>query len=352
MFKKMSVCRLMISCPSDVETEVEIINRVVEHINDSIGISMDVFVKTLYWSKNVTPEAGEYPQSIINKQILDKSDAIIAIFSNKIGSSTQHYESGTIEEIELMIQQKKQVFVYFSDKPIRKSEIDMKAEKKIQAFKNKYKSEGFYVDYSSDEEFRENVDRNLTRYITAELSKEANCVDWHTRFENSISQRKEVNLIYDYTRFNEIKTVVSCTNPNVMKIETYKRGFVMDIDIVGIGNVEPQDFAMALFEYVPYDNWSGFFMAEYFFEFDAISSGDVRGVQLEIKDDSRNKIIDKYLKVGNMEQHFQIYLPSITRDYTAWRKISQICFTVFFDNNYIQGEKGGLSVRNLKMVPK
>lgn len=30
MFKKMPVCRLMISCPSDVKTEVEIINRVVD----------------------------------------------------------------------------------------------------------------------------------------------------------------------------------------------------------------------------------------------------------------------------------------------------------------------------------
>ena len=46
MLKKMPVCRLMISCPSDVKTEIEIINKVVENINDSIGISMDAFIKT------------------------------------------------------------------------------------------------------------------------------------------------------------------------------------------------------------------------------------------------------------------------------------------------------------------
>lgn len=40
MFKKMPVCRLMISCPSDVKTEIEIINRVVDNINDSIGWSL------------------------------------------------------------------------------------------------------------------------------------------------------------------------------------------------------------------------------------------------------------------------------------------------------------------------
>ena len=211
MFKKMPVCRLMISCPSDVKTEIEIINRVVDNINDSIGFSMNIFVKTLYWSKNVMPEAGEYPQSIINKQILDKSDAIIAIFGNRIGSPTQHYESGTIEEIELMIQKGKQVFVYFSDKPVRKSEIDMEAETKIQAFKEKYKDRGIYVVYASDEEFNDYVSMHLTRYLTTELANEVNRVNEHTRFDDSISQRKEVDLIYDYTKFYDIKQVSSYT---------------------------------------------------------------------------------------------------------------------------------------------
>ena len=186
MFKKMPVCRLMISCPSDVKTEIEIINRVVDNINDSIGFSMNIFVKTLYWSKNVMPEAGDYPQSIINKQILDKSDAIIAIFGNKIGSPTQHYESGTIEEIELMIQKRKQVFVYFSDKPVRKSEIDMEAEAKIQAFKEKYRDRGIYVVYGSDEEFNYYVSMHLTRYLTTELANEVNQVSENTRFDDSI----------------------------------------------------------------------------------------------------------------------------------------------------------------------
>ena len=238
MFKKMPVCRLMISCPSDVKTEIEIINRVVDNINDSIGFSMNIFVKTLYWSKNVMPEAGDYPQSIINKQILDKSDAIIAIFGNKIGSPTQHYESGTIEEIELMIQKRKQVFVYFSDKPVRKSEIDMEAEAKIQAFKEKYRDRGIYVVYGSDEEFNYYVSMHLTRYLTTELANEVNQVSENTRFDDSISQRKEVDLIYDYTKFYDIKQVSSYTDSNIMKIRTHKDSFEMDIDIINVNNLQ------------------------------------------------------------------------------------------------------------------
>ena len=310
MFKKMPVCRLMISCPSDVKTEIEIINRVVDNINDSIGFSMNIFVKTLYWSKNVMPEAGDYPQSIINKQILDKSDAIIAIFGNKIGSPTQHYESGTIEEIELMIQKRKQVFVYFSDKPVRKSEIDMEAEAKIQAFKEKYRDRGIYVVYGSDEEFNYYVSMHLTRYLTTELANEVNQVSENTRFDDSILQGKEVDLIHDYTKFYDIKKVTSYADSSIMKIRTY-------------GN-----------------------------SFDVVSSGDIVAFQLEIKDDILNKIIDRTLQVSGAVEHFKIWLPSTTRDLSAWRKISQVCFIVFFNNIYIDGKKGILTIRNLKMVQK
>ena len=187
MFKKMPVCRLMISCPSDVKTEVQLINKVVENINDSIGVSMDVFIKTLYWAKNVMPEAGDYPQSIINKQILEKSDAIIAIFGNKIGSPTQNYESGTIEEIENMIEKGKQVFVYFSDKPIRRSERDVEAEKQVEAFKKKFRNRGIYVEYGSDEEFSEIIRRDITRYLMKELSNKSNGFEIPSEFEDAMS---------------------------------------------------------------------------------------------------------------------------------------------------------------------
>ena len=137
-----------------------------------------------------------------------------------------------------------------------------------------------------------------------------------------------------------------------MKIRTHKDSFEMDIDIINVNKIENQEFAMALFEYAPCDNWSAFFEAGYFFEFDAASSGDIRAFQLEIKDDIRNKVIDRTLQVSCEEEHFRIWIPSTTRDSTAWKKISQVCFVVFFNSTYIDGEKGLLTIRNLKMVPR
>ena len=63
-----------------------------------------------------------------------------------------------------------------------------------------------------------------------------------------------------------------------------------------------------------------FLKQDIFFEFDAASSGDIRAFQLEIKDDIRNKVIDRTLQVSCEEEHFRIWIPSTTRDSTAWKK--------------------------------
>lgn len=39
------------------------------------------------------------------------------------------------------------------------------------------------------------------------------------------------------------------------------------------------------------------------------------------------------------------------RNGEALEKISEVCFTVFFAESYIDGEKGRLSIRNLKVTP-
>ena len=242
--------------------------------------------------------------------------------------------------------------MFFSDKPIRRSERDERAEKKVEAFKKKYRNRGVYVEYSSDEEFSEIITRNLTRYLTAELSNEANRIDGHTRFDKFIMCKEEVDLFYDYTQFCEIKPVTSYSDPNIVKIATHKDCFDMEIDLCNVEKTEKQEFAMALLEYAPCDNWSGFFDAGYFLEFDAVSGGNIRAFQLEIKDDIRNKIIDKTITVNEKGEHFQIWLPSTTRDLTSWRKISQLCFTVFFNVAYISDGKGILTIENLRMIPK
>ena len=118
MPKSTLLYKLLISCPSDIENEINIIKNAVENFNKTLGDAINIKIETLYWKDDVIPQMGEDGQSIITNQIVKEADAVIAIFGEKLGSPTPRYESGTIEEIEEMLKEEKQVFLYFSNKPI------------------------------------------------------------------------------------------------------------------------------------------------------------------------------------------------------------------------------------------
>lgn len=88
------------------------------------------------------------------------------------------------------------------------------------------------------------------------------------------------------------------------------------------------------------------------FEFDVVGEGGIKAFQLEIKSDARNKILDERIKVHEKEEHYQIHLSQITRDISMWEKVSQVCFTVFFTDDYMLEKQGTISIKNLKMSPK
>lgn len=88
-------------------------------------------------------------------------------------------------------------------------------------------------------------------------------------------QKREFDLIMDCTKFYDIKSVVSYADASVLKISVFKECFEMKVDISNLDETEKQEFAMAFFEYVPCDNWSGFFEAGYSLEFDVTGGGDI-----------------------------------------------------------------------------
>lgn len=189
--KKMNVLSLMISCPSDVSDEVKTIEDVVRTINNTIGLSAGFVIRTLFWKECVIPTAGKSAQDIINEQVLSRADAVIAVFGNKIGSKTEHYDSGTIEEIEETIKANKQVFVYFSNKSIRRDELDQIDQiEDVEKFKEKYSNKGIYWLYKSNSEFKNYVQSHLSGYV-------ANLIMHELPIEVQKSEKKighEINL--------------------------------------------------------------------------------------------------------------------------------------------------------------
>ncbi|MDI3090377.1 hypothetical protein QJ133_04250 [Priestia megaterium] len=144
---------LLISCPSDVQQELDIIKQSVEDFNRMYGSANNAFISTKHWSKDSYPQSGGRPQDLLNEQFVLDCDVAVAVFWTRFGTPTDEYSSGTEEEIEELIKSGKQVFLYFSDCPTNISKLDHEQYNKVLAFREKYQGNGIYFTYSSIEDF-------------------------------------------------------------------------------------------------------------------------------------------------------------------------------------------------------
>ena len=156
---------LLISCPGDIQNEVELVEKVVADFNERYSSILGISIHPKYWYKSSYPQSGGKPQTLLNEQFIKKCDAAVAILWTRFGTPTDKYGSGTEEEIEIMLKAKKQVFMYFSDKPKSPSLHDSNEYSKVLKFKEKYKKLGIFWTFSSDEEFEKLFSAHLAQHF-------------------------------------------------------------------------------------------------------------------------------------------------------------------------------------------
>ena len=156
---------ILVSCPGDITEERKIIEEEIIRFNELYSDTLGISLRTRHWSKSSFPESGDKPQALLNKQFVYNCDAAIALFWGRFGTPTDKYESGTEEEIEIMLSQGKQVFMYFSDIPISPSKIDEEQYSRVKAFRDKYKDRGIYEVYTSIEEFRRKIFAHISAFF-------------------------------------------------------------------------------------------------------------------------------------------------------------------------------------------
>ena len=165
---------LLISCPGDVQGEIDLIKECVEEFNEKFSDTLGVMVQVRHWGNSSYSQSGDKPQELLNEQFVKKCDAAVAVFWTRFGTPTDRYGSGTEEEIDIMLNSGKQVFMYFAEKPISHSSLDVKQYEEIKEFKEKYKDKGIYFTYSSEEEFSKLFFSHLTKYFLSKKQIEEN----------------------------------------------------------------------------------------------------------------------------------------------------------------------------------
>ena len=160
---------LLLSCPGDAYKECyPAVRKAIEIINADPQINNSISVSLKHWSTSSYPQSGGQAQKLLNSQIVKPADIAIAIFWTRFGTPTDDYNSGTEEEIDLLIKNKRQVFLYFLDKPIPPSITDSpeytENRKKITLFQKKY--EGIYCVAKDENDLQEKIVNHLKLYFS------------------------------------------------------------------------------------------------------------------------------------------------------------------------------------------
>lgn len=156
---------LLISCPGDVNKYAEIIKECLEGFNSVIGRINNAEIVGRHWSTDSYAQSGDKPQELLNKQFVRECDAAVAVFWTRFGTPTDKYSSGTEEEIEEMISAGRQVFVYFVEEEVSLNTIDIEQYKKVQDFREKYKSRGIFFSVKNVEDFRRLFTNHLSMHF-------------------------------------------------------------------------------------------------------------------------------------------------------------------------------------------
>jgi hypothetical protein len=155
------VYRILIASPSDVEAEREIAVRVIQKWNDLYSYSRKVALLPLRWETHTAPDYATRPQEVINRAIVDNCDLLVGIFWGRIGLPTGVAESGTLEEIERVVNVKKPVMLYFSRVGLDPDTVDLDQLEKVKQFKEKTYLKGLVESYKNATEFEDKFARQL-----------------------------------------------------------------------------------------------------------------------------------------------------------------------------------------------
>ena len=198
---------IVLSCPTDVEKEKEVIKKVIDDFNRTVGNNLSINLNLKNWSTDSFAQSREPAQNLLNKQFIDDADMIICIFWGRMGTPTERYESGTAEEMLEAIEKGKQVFLYFSNAPVEINAVDAEQLSSVREFKKKIQEMqiAYYKTYNDLEEFKSVITTDLNLYfIQMNESSKRSLIDQKNQKSNIVVSGVKNKKIIDSQVFENI----------------------------------------------------------------------------------------------------------------------------------------------------
>jgi len=165
------IFRILVASPSDCIQERKAIPEVIYSWNAANSTRTAAILEPVLWETHATPELGDRPQALINKQLVQQCDVLIGVFWTRLGTATGVAESGSAEEIEEFRKVDKPVLLYFSSVPVVPESIDLEQYHALIEYKKKLQSDGLVFSYNSVGDFRQLLQRHLSSTMGILLEK-------------------------------------------------------------------------------------------------------------------------------------------------------------------------------------
>jgi hypothetical protein len=146
------IYRCLLISPSDVEYERDAIEAAFTKWNAHVGEGLDARVEVVRWESHARPDMSGAPQEVLNKQLVDSCDFGVAVFWSRLGSPTKVHPSGSVEEIERLLERQARVMVYFCSRDIPQERLRDDQFARLAGCKKRYQQRGLLAQYSSVEQ--------------------------------------------------------------------------------------------------------------------------------------------------------------------------------------------------------
>ena len=167
---KVRVLKIVFCGPGDVARELSIAADVVDEWNKNHFESLNCGLKLLNWKSDAAPSMAERGQAVINRELIDSADLIVAVFWRRFGTPTGMHDSGTAEEVIRAMSRDKPMMLYFSDIEAPMVEDDPEQVAKLRDFREKAMASGLPWSFRSRKQFRESFKQHLKTRVTELLA--------------------------------------------------------------------------------------------------------------------------------------------------------------------------------------
>lgn len=157
--------KVLLSAPGDAEQECKAADDELQKINRTHSNETGIDFYPTDWRRDSRADSGDEPQKLLNRQIVEDADIILAIFKERFGTPTSQYGSGTEEEIMLGLEMGKSVLVYFWNPGPDFVPKDADQYAKIAALRSRLQSRVMYQVFSDEAALRNKITHDFTKLL-------------------------------------------------------------------------------------------------------------------------------------------------------------------------------------------